>query len=116
MLILELRLLTPLLAILLNTYCLADMGFIKSVCVCVCVCECTHAVCSVTKLCPILCDLMDSSPPASLSMEFSHQEYWSGLPFPPPGDRPDPGIKLKSPASTALTGGFFTTEPPGKYL
>ena len=40
-------------------------------------------------------------------MGFSRQEYWSGLPFPPPGDLPEP-------ASPALAGGFFTTEPPGK--
>ena len=46
-----------------------------------------------------------------MSMGFFGQEYWSGLPFPPPGDLPDPGIKLRSPA---LTGVFFTTEPPGK--
>ena len=49
-----------------------------------------------------------------LSMGFSRQEYQSGLPFPPPGDLIHPGIKPESPASTALTGGFFTTEPPGK--
>ena len=42
-----------------------------------------------------------------LSMEFSRQEYWRGLPCPPPGDLPDPGIKLVSPA---LAGRFFTTE------
>ena len=48
---------------------------------------------------------------APLSMEFFSQEYWSGLPFPTPGDLPDPGIK---PGSPALAGGFFTTEPPGK--
>ena len=42
------------------------------------------------------------------------QEYWSGLPFPPPGDLPDPGIKLESSASPALAGRFFATEPPGK--
>ena len=48
---------------------------------------------------------------APLSMGFSRQEYWSGLPFPPPGDLLDSGIELVSPA---LTGGFFTTEPPGK--
>ena len=48
-----------------------------------------------------------------LSMEFPRQEYWSGLPFPPPGDFSDPGVK---PASFALAGGFFTTEPPGKFL
>jgi len=43
-------------------------------------------------------------------MEFSRQEYWSGLPFPTPGDLPDPGIE---PTSPALAGGFFTTKPPG---
>ena len=46
-----------------------------------------------------------------LSMVFSRQEYWSGWPCPPPGDLPNPGIELESPA---LAGGFFTTEPPGK--
>ena len=48
---------------------------------------------------------------APLSMGFSRQEYWSGLPCPPPGDLPDPGIELTSPA---WAGGFFITEPPGK--
>ena len=42
-------------------------------------------------------------------MEFSRQAYWSGLPFPSPGDLPDPGIKLKSLVSPALAGGFLTT-------
>ena len=50
---------------------------------------------------------------APLSTGFSRQEYWSGLPFPPPGDLPDPGTK---PASPALAGELFTTEPPGKSL
>ena len=50
---------------------------------------------------------------APLSMEFSRQEYWSGLPFPSPGDLPNPGIQ---PASPVLAGGFFTTELPGKSL
>ena len=44
-------------------------------------------------------------------MGFPRQEHWSGLPFPPPGDRPDPGVE---PESSALAGGFFTAEPPGK--
>ena len=44
-------------------------------------------------------------------MEFSRQEYWIGLPFPSPGDLPDPGIE---PMSPALAGGFFTTEPVTK--
>ena len=43
-----------------------------------------------------------------LPMEFSRQEYWSGLPFPTPGDLPDPEIKPASLASSALAGGFFT--------
>ena len=51
---------------------------------------------------------------APLSMEFSRQEYWSRLPFPTPGDLPDPGIKPASLVPPALAGGFFTAEPPGK--
>ena len=48
-----------------------------------------------------------------LSMGFFSQEYWSGLPFPPPGALPDPGVEPMSPVSPALAGEFFTTEPPG---
>ena len=51
---------------------------------------------------------------SSLSEGFSRQEYWSGWPFPSPGDRPDPRIKLKSPVSPALAGRVFTTEPRGE--
>ena len=46
---------------------------------------------------------------APLSMGFSRQEHWSGLPFPSPGDLPDPGIKLASLKSPASAGSFFTT-------
>ena len=46
---------------------------------------------------------------ASLSIEFSRQEYWSWLPLPTPGDLPDPGIEPVSLASPALAAGFFTT-------
>ena len=46
-----------------------------------------------------------------LSMGSSKQECWNGLPFPPPGDLPKPGIK---PTSPELAGGFFTTKTPGK--
>ena len=56
---------------------------------------------------------MDSSHQAPLSMGFSRQECWSGLPFPSPGDLLDPGIE---PTSPALASRFFTTEPPGKSL
>ena len=48
---------------------------------------------------------------ASLSMGFSKQDYWGGLPFHSPGDLPDPGIE---PTSPALAGGFSTAEPTGK--
>ena len=50
---------------------------------------------------------------APLSIGFPREEYWSGLPFPSPGDLPNPAIE---PVSPALGGGFFTTELPGKPL
>ena len=46
---------------------------------------------------------------APLSMQFSRQEYWSGLPCPPPEDLPNPGIEPVSLTSPALAGGFFST-------
>ena len=61
-----------------------------------------------------LCDPMDCSSPDSSVRKTSRQEYWSGLPFPLPGDLPDPGIEPASLVSPALAGGFFTTEPPRK--
>ena len=51
---------------------------------------------------------------APLSMGFSRQEYWSGLPFPPPGDLPNLGTEPASPVSPTLARGFFTTEPLAK--
>ena len=51
-----------------------------------------------------------------LSMGFSRQEYWSGLPCPSPGDLPNPGIQPMSFMSPALAGRFFTTNPHGKPL
>ena len=51
------------------------------------------------------------APQAPLSMEFSRQEYWSGLPFSSPGDLPNPGIEPKSPA---LQADSLPSEPPGK--
>ena len=63
----------------------------------------------VTQLCPTLCDPMDcvayQIPP---SMGFSRQGYWSGLPFPSPGDLPNPGTK---PGSPALWTDTFSSEP-----
>ena len=59
--------------------------------------------------CPTVCDPMDCSPPGPLSMGFSRQEYWSGLPFPPPGDLPNSETNPMSLVSPALAGRFFTT-------
>ena len=89
-------------------------GNIKvDLCVCVCVCVC---VCLVTQLCPTLCDPMEVAHQAPLSMEFSRQEYWSGLSFTTPGDLPNLGIEPISPVSSALAAGFSTTEPPEKPI
>ena len=62
--------------------------------------------CSVTKSCQTLCNLWTIACQAPLSMGFSRQEYWSGLPFPPPGDLSHPEIE---PVSPPLAGRFFTT-------
>ena len=76
---------------------------------------CNINSCLVTEWCPTLCNAMDLhvARQAPLSLEFPRQECWNGLPFPPPGDLPDPGIQTVSPA---LAGRFFTTVPPGKPL
>ena len=70
---------------------------------------CTHPQLRLT-----LCDPMDCSSPDSSVHETSRQEYWSGLPFPLPGDLPNPGIEPAFLVSPALAGGLFTTEPPRK--
>ena len=54
---------------------------------------------------------MDSTQQAPLSMGFPRQENRNGLPFPIPGDLPNPGIQSSSPAATALASRFFITEP-----
>ena len=96
--------------------------------------------CFITKMCLTLCDPVDYSLPvytsllcvlscfshvrlsvtswtvarqAALSMGFSRQEYWSGLPFPSPGDLPDPGIE---PGTPALQADSLLSELPGKQI
>ena len=59
--------------------------------------------------CVRLCNLMDFRPPCYSVHGFSRQEYWSGLPHPPPGDLPDLGIESTFLMSPSLAGGFFTT-------
>ena len=68
---------------------------------------CVHA--KSVQSCLTLGNPMDCSPPGSSVMEFSRQEYWNGLPFPPQGIFPDPGIEPTSPESPTLASGFFTT-------
>ena len=68
--------------------------------------------CLVAELCPTFCNPMDYIVhQASLPMELPRQEYQSGLPFPSPGDLPDPRFE---PTSPTLAGTFFNAEPPGK--
>ena len=74
----------------------------KCVYMCVCMLSCFSCV-------RLFGTLWTIAPQAPLSMGFSRQEYWSGLPCPSPGDLPDPGIEPMSLLSPALAGGFFTT-------
>ena len=75
------------------------------VCVSVCVCVCSVVFDSVTPR-AVACQI-------PLSMEFSRQEYSCGLPFPSPGNLPDPGMEPSSLVSPVLAGRFFPTVPPG---
>ena len=71
-------------------------------------------VCVLTQSCPTLWTPRTPTHQTPLSMKFSRQEYWTGLPFPTPGDLPDPGMEPLSLMSPALASRFFTTAPPGK--
>ena len=84
--------------------------------ICVCVYVYMYIYIYIVKLLSHVCLLVTpwtvahQAPP---SMEFSRQEYWSGLPFPSPGDLPDPGVK---PGSPALQADALPSEPPGISL
>ena len=67
--------------------------------------------CLIAKSCPTLAITWTVAYQACLSMQFPKQEYWSVLPFPPPGNLPDPGME---PSFPCIAGGFFMSEPPGK--
>ena len=73
--------------------------------------------CARVPRCLYLCDSMDCiTHQAPLSVEFSRQEYWSGLPFLTPGDLPSPGIEPMSLQSPVWASSTLTTAPPGKLL
>ena len=97
-----------------------------SQCLCVCVCAHVFRQPGYITVCVYVCTRVLSPSVVSgsatpwiiacqtpLSMGFPREEYWSGLPFHPPGDLLDPGIE---PVSPALVSKFFTTAPPGKPL
>ena len=77
-----------------------------------------YNLCACVCACSVMSNSLQSHGPhqAPLSIRFPRQEYRSGLPFPSPGDLPDPGIKPTSPVSLTLAEGFFTMKPPGKPL
>ena len=83
------------------------------VCVCVCVCVCMY---SVAQSCQLFATPWIITCQAPLSMEFSRQEYQSGLPFATPGDLPQLGIEPASPVFPALANRFFITVPPAPPL
>ena len=78
--------------------------------VCVCVCVCVKSF----QLCLTLCDPTDCTHQAPLSLGFSRQEYWSGLPCPPPGDLPDQGSNPYLLHLLHWQAGSSALAPPGK--
>ena len=69
---------------------------------------------SLLQSCLTICDPEYCRLPAPLSMGFSRQEHWSGLPCPPAGNLPDPGLEPESPASPGFQADSLSTESPGK--
>ena len=98
-----------------------DISIVNSMCVLLDLLNrCTYFIAYISYMCSVGSSAFATpwtvACQAPRSREFSRQEHWSGLPFPPPGDLPHPGIKPESLSSPALTGRFFTTAPPGKPL
>ena len=87
-----------------------DHGVVSLLYVCVCVCACAQLLQS----CLTLRNPQTVAHQAPLSMEFSRQEYWSGVPCPLPGDLPDSGVESESPAYPALQVDSLPTEAWGK--
>ena len=92
-------------------YCyLFYLTYMQGVYVCVCMRMCVLSCFSHVQLFATLWTIAHQTP---LSMGFSKQEYWNGLPFPSPGDLPSPGIE---PVSPEVVGRFLTTVPRGKPM
>ena len=87
----------------LYSFCFMNLELTTSFLKCVCTLNCVWLFATTWTI----------APQAPLSVEFSRQEYWIGLPFPTPGDLPKPGIESMFPA---LAGRFFTTAPPRKRM
>ena len=85
-------------------------------CVCVCVCVCVCAVLSRFSRVQLFVTPWTVARQAYLTMEFSRQDYWSGVPFPSPGDLPNPGMEPAILMSPALAGRFFTTRATWELL
>ena len=103
----------PVLSAYLPCFTSHSLPAFPGVCVCVCVCVCVRAR-LVTQPCPTLCDPRTCQSP--LSMVFPRQAYWSGFPFPSPGDLPHPGIEPASLVSPALESDSLPAEPMGKAI
>ena len=88
----------------LYSFCFMNMELTTSFLKCVCTLNCVWLFATTWTI----------APQAPLSVEFSRQEYWSGLPCPPQGDFPDPGIRSVSLTSSAVAGRFSPLAPPGK--
>ena len=84
------------------------LTYVQCVCVCVCVCVCTR---TRAQSCVVFATPWTAARQSPLSVGFSRQEYWSGLPFPSPGDLPCPGTE---PGSPALQADSLPLAPPGK--
>ena len=76
----------------------------------------SNTVCVYSQSCSTLCNPMDCSLPGYSVHEILQAKILSGLPFPTPGDLPDPGIEPMSLVSPELAGRFFTIAPPGKLI
>ena len=92
-----------------NLRCRTQVNWLRSLWKCMHACMLSHFSC----VC-LFATLWTAARQATLSMGFSRQEYWRGLPCSPPGDLPDPRVRTCVSCGSFIVGGFFTAELPGK--